>query len=277
MWKFDLTALAWTELIAEGDVQNNNQYLQTNSPEEQNGAPIARSGHSAVLYEGYICIFGGIFEVTKELNDLQLYDIANNRWICLFSDTQEPGSSTSPTKAMAAGNNSPLMRRSLKNGESSPRVNQPNKEIPKTKYQHAMQSNFLSKNDNGQQKKIKITLEENKKPQKEVVLDSPTSTDMQRSMLIAQADPSFDFMAQLKRKKNNFGFAMSNHNAFGLNMALSQKGKTKVTGIRPMPRDGHTGILHNNLMIVFGGDRHHMPFNDMFALDLPSEFDRQSF
>ena len=140
-----------------------------------------------------------------------------------------------------------------------------------------MQSNFLSKNDNGQQKKIKISLEENKKPQKEVVLDSPTSTDMQRSMLIAQADPSFDFMAQLKRKKNNFGFGMSNHNAFGLNMALSQKGKNKVCGIRPMPRDGHTGILHNNLMIVFGGDRHHMPFNDMFALDLPSEFDRQSF
>ena len=96
-------------------------------------------------------------------------------------------------------------------------------------------------------------------------------------MLIAQADPSFDYMAQLKRKKNNFGFGMSNHNAFGLNMALSQKGKSKVCGIRPMPRDGHTGLVHNGMMIVFGGDRHHMPFNDMFALDMPGEFDRQSF
>lgn len=28
---------------------------------------------------------------------------------------------------------------------------------------------------------------------------------------------------------------------------------------------------------MFGGDRHHMPFNDMFALDLVNEFDRQSF
>ena len=44
-----------------------------------------------------------------------------------------------------------------------------------------------------------------------------------------------------------------------------------------MPRDGHTGILHNGMMIVFGGDRHHMPFNDMFALDMQAEFERQAF
>ena len=96
-------------------------------------------------------------------------------------------------------------------------------------------------------------------------------------MLIARADPSFDFMAQLKRKKNNLGFGMSNHNAFGLNMSLSQKGKTKVSGIRPMPRDGHSGILHNGVMVIFGGDRHHMPFNDIFVLDIPSECENQSF
>lgn len=60
-------------------------------------------------------------------------------------------------------------------------------------------------------------------------------------------------------------------------MALSQKGKTKVCGIRPMPRDGHSGLLYGDAMVIFGGDRHHMPFNDMFALDLQSEFDRQSY
>ena len=60
-------------------------------------------------------------------------------------------------------------------------------------------------------------------------------------------------------------------------MAYSQKGKMRVCGIRPNPRDGHGAVIHNGHMIIFGGDRHHMPFNDMFALDLPSEFDRQSF
>ena len=54
---------------------------------------------------------GGIYEVTKELNDLNLYDIASNKWICLFTEKNEPVSAMSPTKAMAGGNASPLMRR----------------------------------------------------------------------------------------------------------------------------------------------------------------------
>ena len=42
----------------------------------------------------------------------------------------------------------------------------------------------------------------------------------------------------------------------------------KVAGRRPAARDGHTGIIHDGLMLVFGGDRHHMPFNDTFILDV---------
>ena len=81
-------------------------------------------------------------------------------------------------------------------------------------------------------------------------------------------------MAQLKRKKNNFGFGTSTHNSFGLNMQLSQKGKLRVAGIRPNPRDGHSCVVNDGLMLVFGGDRHHMPFNDLFALDIAREFER---
>lgn len=69
-------------------------------------------------------------------------------------------------------------------------------------------------------KKLQIKPEENKKTHKEVTLDSPTSTDMQKSFLIASADPSFDLMAQLKKKKNSFGYG-GTFNSFGLNMALS--------------------------------------------------------
>ena len=100
---------------------------------------------------------------------------------------------------------------------------------------------------------------------------------MKKSLLIANAHPSFDFMAQLKKKKNNFGgtFGCGTHNSFGLNMTLSQKGKSRVSGIRPMPRDGHSCTVYNNMMIGFGGDRHHMPFNDLFVLDLDGELTRQ--
>jgi len=51
----------------------------------------------------------------------------------------------------------------------------------------------------------------------------------------------------------------------------------KNRGKRPAARDGHTGIIFGKYLIVFGGDRHHMPFNDTFALDLKSEITAKSF
>lgn len=49
----------------------------------------------------------------------------------------------------------------------------------------------------------------------------------------------------------------------------------RQAGKRPAARDGHTGIVWNDLFVVFGGDRHHMPFNDLFMLDMASEFVKQ--
>jgi len=43
--------------------------LPANCPE-----PIARSGHSANIYNGQMYIFGGILELTKELNEMLIYD-----------------------------------------------------------------------------------------------------------------------------------------------------------------------------------------------------------
>lgn len=45
----------------------------------------------------------------------------------------------------------------------------------------------------------------------------------------------------------------------------------RIRGKRPAARDGHTGTIYENMFIVFGGDRHHMPFNDTFILDLKNE------
>jgi hypothetical protein len=35
---------------------------------------------------------------------------------------------------------------------------------------------------------------------------------------------------------------------------------------RPNPRDGHCCFVYADRMFIFGGDRHHMPFNDLFFL-----------
>jgi hypothetical protein len=44
-----------------------------------------------------------------------------------------------------------------------------------------------------------------------------------------------------------------------------------VSGVAPAARDGHTCEISNDgLMFVFGGDRHHMAFNDLYLLNLSS-------
>jgi len=35
-------------------------------------------------------IFGGIIEITKELDDLVLFDIDNTKWVQLFEELQSP-------------------------------------------------------------------------------------------------------------------------------------------------------------------------------------------
>lgn len=40
----------------------------------------------------------------------------------------------------------------------------------------------------------------------------------------------------------------------------------------PSARDGHTCTVFGDKMIIFGGDRHHMPFNDLFIFDVKDYF-----
>ena len=44
--------------------------------------------------------------------------------------------------------------------------------------------------------------------------------------------------------------------------------KNSKQGKRPCARDGHSTILINNMLVIFGGDRHQMSFNDIHAVNL---------
>lgn len=42
-----------------------------------------------------------------------------------------------------------------------------------------------------------------------------------------------------------------------------------VHGCRPTARDGHSANVDSyGYMYIFGGDRHHMPFNDLYMIKL---------
>jgi len=45
----------------------------------------------------------------------------------------------------------------------------------------------------------------------------------------------------------------------------------RIRGRLPHPRDGHSAVVNDNIMIIFGGDRHQMPFNDTYIYYLVEE------
>lgn len=66
LWEFNFSTYLWEQIVADGP------------------PPLRRSGHSSCLYKDCMLIFGGIHEVTQELDDLVVFDFKNKRWINLF-------------------------------------------------------------------------------------------------------------------------------------------------------------------------------------------------
>jgi len=65
-----------------------------------------RSGHSVGVHNEHMIIFGGIFEVTKELNDVHIFNMKTSKWVCLQEETNSP---IRPGK-QSPQNQSPLLR-----------------------------------------------------------------------------------------------------------------------------------------------------------------------
>jgi len=64
LWEFDIGAGTWSQIqIQDGDLR-----------------PLARSGHTAVTYNNKMYIFGGILELTKELNDMLVFDFSTMKF-----------------------------------------------------------------------------------------------------------------------------------------------------------------------------------------------------
>ena len=92
---------------------------------------------------------------------------------------------------------------------------------------------------------------------------------MKNSFLIKTVGKAFDsYYHQHKKVKKNSSPTKGDHE---LHHIMEIK-KGKIEGRVPKPRDGHSWVVHDErFLLIFGGDRHHMPFNDLFALDMAKE------
>ena len=49
--------------------------------------PVARSGHSSNIFNGQMYIFGGILELTKELNEMLIYDFKTGKFTAIGAES----------------------------------------------------------------------------------------------------------------------------------------------------------------------------------------------
>lgn len=105
---------------------------------------------------------------------------------------------------------------------------------------------------------------------------------MQNSFIIKNADDSFDaYFHQMRKRKYGQGGGQPGldgtmntqvaHSATlaGGGGAAPESNFGIVEGIQPDAREGHTtNVSDDGLLFVFGGDRHHMPFNDLHLINL---------
>ena len=62
VWELNLASGAWTQIeLGASSYQ-----------------PIGRSGHSASIHNGQMYIFGGIYELAKEINEMMKFDFKDN-------------------------------------------------------------------------------------------------------------------------------------------------------------------------------------------------------
>lgn len=85
LWTYNLTTHYWTQV----------NKCTTQEEDLLHKQPIARSGHSCDIIDNYMIIFGGLYDITKELNDMHVFNFNNQTWNRIY---EEPSSFTSPLK-----------------------------------------------------------------------------------------------------------------------------------------------------------------------------------
>ena len=103
---------------------------------------------------------------------------------------------------------------------------------------------------------------------------------MKQSFLIKNHENSnFDtYYQSMRKRKLNASVSGKESNASPM-LKKKTSGEDMVyhvRGKRPPARDGHTGIVYNDrFLLIFGGDRHAMPFNDTYVCDLAAEISQK--
>lgn len=165
LWEFDSASGKWRQIqMPDGAFK-----------------PTARSGHSAVTYGSKMYIFGGILELTKELNDMLVFDFQSMKFV--QGEERPDYMDGSPERRQGTMQQDTY-------GESSPtRTNKGSPTRRKTiGASPTLRSPLKARKLNGSPEKT----ERKEGGAKRDGLGTPTSVTMMNTFIIKNADQSFD-------------------------------------------------------------------------------------
>ena len=168
VWSFNCDDNSWSQVKFE-----QNDFL-----------PTPRSGHSTVVYGQKIFIFGGILELTKELNDLVVFDLKTGKFSssdCSEEQSLKDDIEQSPD-AIRSKDSSPMKKVKplatiIRGGATA------------NKIAEFLLKKSMTKKDHHEVEKVATAR-----------LSSPTSVSMRNTFIIKNADESFDYNSRLLPK-----------------------------------------------------------------------------
>lgn len=229
MWSFNLLTHQFSQIIYE------------TKPED---LPVGRSGHTMVACNGSLFVFGGKGGNMNEANDLWKFDLQQKKFI-LIHDTLLELFTEKELQDHQPKKEEPIDRKKTFRVLTK-------KDIPSLNPMNKSKKDFDIKKKSMHRS---MYLEKTKFCYENEVLKSPLEAKIRKSIIYNQEN---DMNGVLHRLSTLF----QSHS----HKSLLQE--TYVSGVPPLPRDGHSCLVYENRLIIFGGDRNKFPFNDLFTFSL---------
>jgi hypothetical protein len=251
-WEFDISSRSWRQIETEK-------------------APIGRSSHACIVSGNKMILFGGIVDITKEINEIDQFDLGSLTWSSIDdkSEMHKHSVAGSPMRRDKMNETAPVRKdqnelttMTLKRDAGNKSMKKLHKKQNLTESDEKNQNFHLLKDiPKYNKKKAKANQKGEDYDQMRQEINTPITGNLRNTFIIKNHNEKFDqYYQQMKRKK---GDTFKNSDAFAglFNQCIKPCD-------RPTARDGHTVGIYKNRLYVFGGDRHHMPYNDTFSLEL---------
>lgn len=249
VYSLDLETLTWSQLCTSGM------------------SPEIRSSHSAVIFQDSLYILGGISDEGEKLNDFWRLGLKDLKWEQVKSHGETPSG--------RSGHSAVLYRDLMIVFGGMKDITKETNDM----YSFDFSRNFWTLFQYEQQIKDPVSpdqLEEFKKTKANLAnaKSKINNTEPSPSRMSPSRRPTiFESNKSSPSRRGTVEGETPRHLRRRRTLYEGPMNPTegRIRGRLPHPRDGHSAVVNENIMIIFGGDRHQMPFNDTYIYYLVEE------